>query len=328
MSVALANSDDDIAQYRSGMEIRVSRLPHTVEVSADMPDLTARGVAALAAAVEIPRLNAKHAAQRAEAVGLVCHLTSLVVTDAEAESQAMLPATRKVLLSTPRVSIAKATHSVPSRSRGKLTIQNACDNSGRARSLASLKRIPRSRKSAASAVSASEIATRAEAVKTAHRAEQSERGAEHRKSQKEACRAKATQRLSSEVELTCRLIAKLQKQQQEAGAEEQRRQERTKRLARQINWNACPDQLRSGDLSLLPKGIAKDIRRLARLSEIIEMAGRLGLTPLALVIGLLARSVADHNRCAKRLARQIFDKMDESQLKRLERRLASAKVIN
>jgi hypothetical protein len=50
------------------------------------------------------------------------------------------------------------------------------------------------------------------------------------------------------------------------------------------------------------------IRDLAARAEIIELAKKLALDPLMLVIGLLAHINADHNRSAARIARAIFGK--------------------
>jgi vault protein inter-alpha-trypsin-like protein/VWA domain-containing protein len=68
-------------------------------------DAEARAIAAFAASLAIPAMEEHDAAQLAEAEGLVCHLTSLVLVDEAAETQQGIPATRKVALSTPRTDV-------------------------------------------------------------------------------------------------------------------------------------------------------------------------------------------------------------------------------
>jgi hypothetical protein len=60
-----------------------------------------RAVAAVAAALALPRLGAEAAARLAEAEGLVCHLTSLVLVDEAGAVQEGLPAQRKIASMTP-----------------------------------------------------------------------------------------------------------------------------------------------------------------------------------------------------------------------------------
>jgi Vault protein inter-alpha-trypsin domain len=67
------------------------------------PSLNARQIGASAAMLAIPLMNREAAALLAEAEGVVCHLTSLVLVDEAGGRYERLPATRKVELSTPRV---------------------------------------------------------------------------------------------------------------------------------------------------------------------------------------------------------------------------------
>jgi hypothetical protein len=79
-------------------------------------------------------------------------------------------------------------------------------------------------------------------------------------------------------------------------------------LADAIGWDQAPDRLQAGDLADLDPTVARAIRDLAARAEVIELAKNLALDPLMLVIGLLARIVADRNRSAARIARAIFGK--------------------
>ena len=74
------------------------------------PDSSAlsRAVAAVAASLAIPRMPKHQAALLAEAEGLVCHLTSLVLVDQDGAAQAGIPAQRKIPTMTPRTAMAVA----------------------------------------------------------------------------------------------------------------------------------------------------------------------------------------------------------------------------
>jgi hypothetical protein len=79
-----------------GMELRARWQPALAEDGAGAED---QGViAAVAAALAIPRMEMEEAARLAEAHGIVCHLTSLVMVDEAGTSQPGLPAHRKVPL--------------------------------------------------------------------------------------------------------------------------------------------------------------------------------------------------------------------------------------
>jgi hypothetical protein len=72
------------------------------EQSTEAAGAEARQVGATAAMLAIPLMQEDAAAALAQAEGIVCHLTSLVLVDEAGERQAGLPASRKVALSTPR----------------------------------------------------------------------------------------------------------------------------------------------------------------------------------------------------------------------------------
>jgi len=79
-------------------------------------------------------------------------------------------------------------------------------------------------------------------------------------------------------------------------------------LADTIGWDQAPHRLQAGDLTDLDPTVARAIRDLAARTEVIAVAKKLALDPVVLVIGLLARIVADRNRSATRIARAIFGK--------------------
>lgn len=79
-------------------------------------------------------------------------------------------------------------------------------------------------------------------------------------------------------------------------------------LAEAIGWDRAPDRLQTGDLADLAPTIAQAIRDLAGRAEVLDLAKKLALDPLLLVIGLLARIQAARNRASARIARAIFGK--------------------
>jgi hypothetical protein len=77
-------------------------------------------------------------------------------------------------------------------------------------------------------------------------------------------------------------------------------------LASQIDWEAAPQRLQAGDLSALDREVAHAIHSAAMIPEVVAFARQFGLDPVALVIGLFARSEASMSRSAARLAKAIF----------------------
>jgi len=81
-----------------------------------------------------------------------------------------------------------------------------------------------------------------------------------------------------------------------------------------IDWNQAPDRLQTGDLADLDPAVAQAIRDLASRMEVIDLARKLALDPLLLVIGLLALMQADRNRSAARISSAIFGKRSRREI--------------
>ena len=77
-------------------------------------------------------------------------------------------------------------------------------------------------------------------------------------------------------------------------------------LCTRIDWDSEPARLRAGDLSTLDQGVARAIREAAGIDEVRDLADQLGLDPVILVIGLMARAASSGNRSAARIAHAIF----------------------
>ena len=81
-----------------------------------------------------------------------------------------------------------------------------------------------------------------------------------------------------------------------------------------IDWNVEPHLLQAGDLSPLERDVARAIQYAAALPEVAVLAQQLALDPLALVIGLIARSESSRSRSAARLAKAIFGDIASARL--------------
>jgi hypothetical protein len=85
-------------------------------------------------------------------------------------------------------------------------------------------------------------------------------------------------------------------------------------LAKKIDWDAAPQRLQVGDISTLDREVARAIRSAAAITEVVAFARRLGLDPVALVVGLIARSESLISRSAARLAKAIFGDIAREEL--------------
>jgi hypothetical protein len=99
----LSGAPVSVTGYRRGARITAA----WGGVAAVSVDADARAIGGYAASLALPAMAEPDAAKLAEAEGLVCHLTSLVLVDEAGEAQQGIPATRKVALATPRVAAAK-----------------------------------------------------------------------------------------------------------------------------------------------------------------------------------------------------------------------------
>jgi hypothetical protein len=77
-------------------------------------------------------------------------------------------------------------------------------------------------------------------------------------------------------------------------------------IGRKIDWDAAPQRLQAGDLSAVDPDVARVIRSAAATAEVLALARRFDLDPVALVIGLIARSESSRSRSAARIAKAIF----------------------
>jgi Vault protein inter-alpha-trypsin domain len=92
-------------------------------------------------------------------------------------------------------------------------------------------------------------------------------------------------------------------------------------LARRIDWDAAPQRLQAGDVSALDHEVALAIHSAAAMPEVVAFARQLGIDPVALVIGLVARSETLMNRSAARVAKAIFGDIAREGLDRIAQML-------
>lgn len=277
---------DGVRALRGGMEIAASWQSQDAE---DEQAAVSRAAAAYAAGLMLTHLSETEAAALAEAEGLVTHLTSLVLVDEESATQQGLPALRKIALpepatvraSRPRAMMFDASHSFASSHHEPAQLQ---------RHYALREDAPPSSARPAASIGAS-MRSCAKAV------------------------VSAIDRIGSAKPKAAR-----QPRRDEEGSAKAHEAEVLRRLATLsgcIDWKAEGARLSEGHVVGLSTGAADIIDEAARLRAIVKAARRFGLSPRALIIGLLARADAIHDRYADRVARAILGKVKRSDVHRL-----------
>lgn len=86
-------------------------------------------------------------------------------------------------------------------------------------------------------------------------------------------------------------------------------------LAGKIDWATHPDQLTTGDLSSLPEPVHKAVLAIAEKDDVKRAAMKLGLSPVLLIIALLAYRSGD--RAAARITRKLLGQIKIEELQKL-----------
>jgi hypothetical protein len=262
-----------IAQ-RAGMRLTASLSRTGAAAAPSERTVEMRAVAAIAASVMLPRLATADAARLAEAEGLVTHLTSLVLVDEVGAAQEGLPASRKVPLAAPRTQAvaAMAPASVREKAEYPLCIDSSLgwDEDDRALS---------------------------EYLGAAGRGE-------------DEARSRAGARRARSSAAPAAPVGSAPPIQREMGAFPQGLLELSGadllRIFGSHNWDFEPNRLLAADLAGLSPAVRQAICKAAARSEVVALADKLGLSPIVLVIALMAHAVAKQNRSASRLARAIL----------------------
>jgi len=273
---------DRLAARRGGAELH---LEWTAATEDALDPVLSRAVAAVAASLALPALDQAAAAELAEREGLVTHLTSLVLVDEAGAVQETVPAMRKIALPTPAVAavfddIAPPVGAMAARHRYE--------------AMASMPAAP-SPRHAPPPDSAPRVGS---ARPAAPGAPMTSRPAPRRPS------------FPSPAELLARFLP---------DRDGDRSLAELARLGSAIDWDVDPGKLQAGDLSRLDRETKKAIRRASTLPEVSALAKRIGLQPVHLIVGLLAR--ASRSRTAQRLARALLGGAPEPAVSDLARRL-------
>lgn len=274
-----------IAAHRSGMAI-VASWNTAAPSSADTA--MARAAGAYAASLRLARLPQADAAALAEQEGLVTHLTSLVLVDEQGVAQSGIPAMRKVALPSPATvatahPAAIAMHAAPVACSYAFAPSRAdtCDFMAPSRSPA-MASVKRS-------ISTHDEDSRRRALDSLRRK-----------------RAAAASASASEVA---------------SDAAEASQMKSLAHLVRLVDWRSEGQKLADGNMIGLDSEVADAIDAAAAYGAVRRLAKRLGLQPRMLVIALLARAAAKHDRHADRVARAILAKARTKDIAPLAERL-------
>jgi hypothetical protein len=358
----MEGSPQRVAVRRGGMTISARWQPAD---TATGDALTLRAVAAMAASLALPAMATESAAQLAEAEGLVTHLTSLILIDEAATQEDAIPATRKVALPTPRTDamcrmvagMAEHLHGADdfapaavrqsfSHGRTKTVVvekvkrrtvapgDGKTAESGAAAPAAAARRASPAAKAAAPATAwwrrISSLAAALSRRWLPRRGSRSPTQAPGGKPSGVVLRTLTEEERSARAHALA--DAKIREIEERRIAEEAARRPQHDRfnvggLADAIGWDQAPYRLQTGALTDLDPTVARAIRDLAARAEIIELAKKLALDPLMLVIGLLAHIKADRNRSAARIARAIFGKRPRREVDALGIRLSQCSAL-
>lgn len=280
-------SGDRVCAVRSGMEITATWQAR--DAARDEPALS-RAAAAYAAGLKLTQLPEVQAAALAEAEGLVTHLTSLVLVDEESTTEQGLPALRKVAL--PMPATARVCAAPPSYQVDATTVMFALSRAPAAMDEGGVLREERSfaiRRPAAVAGGAMRSC-----AKTVAKVFDREQAGARKSSQRER-----KEDWNDAVPDRAGILNQLAS------------------LIGTIDWKTEGARLSDGHVVGLSTGAADIIDEAARLRLIVKAARRFGLSPRALIIGLLARADAIHDRYADRVARAILGKAKRSDVHRL-----------
>jgi hypothetical protein len=241
-----------------------------------------RAVAAVAAALAIPGMKEEAAAALAEAEGIVCHLTSLVLVDEAGEKQEGVPAQRKVATMTPR------TH-------GLMAFASAAPSS-----FAS-KGITRGLVTASlEAVSGHSMLSYGGSSRSMWKSDGEERVGNRSPS---FGGGKSIFGELPDLEVMLPKPPKSPKTPAPSNAD-------LSFAMGRIDWSASPEALRKGDLGGLASSVSAAILRASLTSEVKTLALFLGISAVATVVALLAKHEGATDRGAARVARALLANAD------------------
>ena len=298
------------------------RVTARLEPAADLPSpdpwdaesLLPRAVAAVAAALALPRLPQAAAAALAEAEGLCCHLTSLVLVDAAGAVQPGLPAQRKVPLMAPSMAMASGTPMASPVASARSPVQDM------ARQLFSRGRMYR--------LAVPELQTSRRQVAPPElppdlpfpmpgflQRVAPEPGPGARPPGPGLAAPADTAAAEAPTPPPPPRGPLLQKPAPVRPKQPRRAPTGPLACSRgRVDWTRDPEALRRGDVAGLPPAVVAALAQVAALPEVAALAAGLGQAPLAVALALLAGSEASGNRHAERFARQVLAGADATLL--------------
>ena len=274
---------DRLRTMRGGAELQIEWTSATDDA---LDPTLSRAVAALAASAALPALDEAAAAALAEREGLVTHLTSLVLVDEAGAAQETVPAMRKIPLATPATAVAAVYASAP-----------------RAAAMAERQRYEA-------------MASMALPSPQSPPPDSAPRVGSARPGAPGAPMAPSPLRRGPSFPNPAALLKRFL-----PNRDGDRSLAELARLGAAIDWDADPGKLQAGDLSGLDRETRKAIRRAATLPEVSTLAKEIGIQPVHLIVGLLARAAASRSRTAARLARALLGGAPEATVSTLARRL-------
>jgi hypothetical protein len=236
-----------------------------------------RAVAAYAGWLALPRLEEEEAAALAEAEGVVCHLTAMVLVDEAGEAQEGLPAQRKVPLMTPRTAQSQRhLRPVASAEAPMMSAAMPPPDLGLDRPMFLRRVAPKSsdlfREDAAPRISSA-------SAPSGHAS------------------PAAPGRLA-------RVLRRL-------------RRPNLQRLRGQVDWSSNPDALQRGEWhGILPPDMLAALQAVAQRAEVRQLAVALGIAAEIVALALLARAEVRSDRGAARLARAILGPADPADVEK------------
>lgn len=313
----LAERPAELQVALAGMRVTVRLGPPAESLPAadpwDADQLLPRAVAAVAAALALPRLPEAAAAALAEAEGLCCHLTSLVLLDEAGAVQPGLPAQRKVPLMAPGApTFARVlAHAAPMPAMRQLAFRP---------SAAFAPAPPSAAGQAASAAPPADIPFEMPSfLRRVAPEPQSRNGPSppHRAAPDEAVP-------TTQAKFSPPAPGKPVPSKGVPPAPRLPRRAPTGPLAfsrGRVDWTRDPEALRQGRLDGLPETVVAALGQAAGIAEVAALAAGLGERPLVVALALLAGSEAVGNRHAERFARQVLDGADAALLAAARRAL-------
>ncbi len=270
-------------------------------------DAEQHDVGAFAASLALTRLTEDEAAELAVAHGIVCHLTSLVLVDAEGETQDGIPAQRKVALMTPRTAKARKSQMLHRVRSDAFPMADP----------------PAPAPAAAPAPAPVAAAAPSPAFDGAFAAPSPARPSPMPpaspppppRGPRAGGLGDALRSVGHGAAEALRGLFRGAATPAGAAPDPFAPPPPVPTLPRgRINWSSDPERLRRGDFSAIPADLAAALRRVASLPAVAALAASLGVDAAVVALALLARAEAASDRGAARFSRAVLGAADPTRV--------------